>query len=112
SVGEMSLITGELRTATIRAARDCTMVQLLKSDFDDLIAIHPGVALSLSRLTISRLNYTMHHTKAPARTNNIALIPATDSPAIRQLIQELLYALNQESQVRHLHKDMLPAEFR
>ncbi|MER2999488.1 cyclic nucleotide-binding domain-containing protein [Pontibacter populi] len=48
TVGEMAMITGEPRTATIVALRDSCLVRLLKSDFDALIKRHPEVLLALS----------------------------------------------------------------
>ncbi|WP_347157829.1 patatin-like phospholipase family protein [Pontibacter chitinilyticus] len=111
-VGEMALMTGEPRTATIQAARDCTLVQLLKSDFDTLISLHPQVVLSLSRMVINRLNYTMHHAAAPAKLSNIALVPATNSPEINVFIHQLVAELRRQGPFRHLHAGLLPEEFK
>lgn len=108
TVGEMSMITGEPRTATIVALRESRLVSLLKSDFNALVKLHPEVLLSLSRLTINRLNYTMHHTRVPAQTTNIALVPASQSTAAHQLVQQLLLAMQQESNIQYLHKALLP----
>lgn len=108
SVGEMSLITGETRNATILAVRDSTLVKLVKPDFDQLVLQHPEVLLSLSRLTINRLNYTMHHARVPAKTTNIALVPLTDSEHTRKLVKQLVNALKQENIVHYLHRELLP----
>jgi len=41
SVGEMALLSGELRSANVEAIRDCELLQLSKTGFDRLVAEHP-----------------------------------------------------------------------
>lgn len=107
-VGEMALITGEARSATICAIRDCMLVRLSKEDFQDLLAQHPEIAVSISRLIINRLTYTMHHSKAPAKTFNIALVPASREIPMRVFVAQLLEALQTSGSVKHLNHESLP----
>ncbi|KAA3437046.1 patatin-like phospholipase family protein [Rufibacter hautae] len=108
SVGEMALITGEARTATIVAMRTCMLAKLLKSDFDELVAHHPEVAVTLSKLIIDRLTFTMHHTRVPAKHTNLVLLPATDSPVTKDFLAQLVGALHEHYPIKHIHKDLLP----
>ncbi|WP_210465723.1 cyclic nucleotide-binding and patatin-like phospholipase domain-containing protein [Rufibacter roseolus] len=112
SVGEMALITGEARTATIVAMRTCMLAKLLKSDFDELVAHHPEVAVNLSKLIIDRLTFAMHHTRVPAKYTNIVLVPATSSSVTREFMAQLVEALHAHYHIRHIHKDLLPHPLR
>ncbi len=54
-IGEMSLITGEPRLASVVAIRESVLVWLSKDAFDSLIAHHPGISAALTRQLIRRL---------------------------------------------------------
>ena len=47
-VGEMSLLTGQPRTATITALEDSELLRLTKSDFDDLAEKYPSLLVGLA----------------------------------------------------------------
>lgn len=53
--GEMALLTGEPRSATITALTDLNVWVISQSDFDDLVTAYPNLALALSRLLSERL---------------------------------------------------------
>jgi CRP-like cAMP-binding protein len=53
--GEIALLTGNLRTATVIALTDVDLWVLGKADFDELVAAYPALALALSRLLSERL---------------------------------------------------------
>ena len=55
SVGEMALISGKLRSATIRALRDSELVRFAKADFEAVVLQHPRAMLQLARLIVGRL---------------------------------------------------------
>ena len=52
--GEMALINGGVRTATIRAAEDSALIQIRKEKFDDLVAHDRKLAEALRQLGHSR----------------------------------------------------------
>ncbi len=54
--GEMSLITGEPRSATVLAEEDGELWQLDKKDFDDLLMKNPSITLSLTHMLSQRLS--------------------------------------------------------
>ena len=64
--GEMALITGEPRSATVIAEEDVTLWRLLKIDFDTLIMNNPQITLSLTHMLSHRLmktNKTLEQTE-------------------------------------------------
>lgn len=53
--GEMSLITGEPRSASVTTLSECTFLRLSKTDFDQLILNNPSITISLSHMLSQRL---------------------------------------------------------
>ena len=58
--GEISLLTGDVHSATVEAINDTLVLQLEKQDFDELINRIPSLVLHLSRLLSRRLRTTTH----------------------------------------------------
>ncbi len=56
--GEMALLTGSVRSATVRAVTDLDLWALRKEDFDGLLLQYPTVAISLSQALSERLHAT------------------------------------------------------
>ncbi len=56
--GEMALITGEPRSATVVAEEDVTLWRLWKKDFDSLIMNNPQITVSLTHMLSHRLMQT------------------------------------------------------
>src|SRR5689334_5057338 len=52
TVGEMALLTGGPRSATVRALRDTVLLRLSKASFDALIERHPKATMALARLIV------------------------------------------------------------
>ncbi len=56
--GEMSLLTGNARSASVVAQSEVNLWALTQADFDDLVTAYPNLALALSRLLSERLRNT------------------------------------------------------
>jgi CRP-like cAMP-binding protein len=56
--GEMALLTGKPRSATVTALSDLDLWSMPQADFDELVAAHPNLGLALSRLLSDRLRDT------------------------------------------------------
>ena len=55
TVGEMGLLSGHPRTATVRALRDSDLARLPRESFDRVIVRHPAAMLRLAQLVVERL---------------------------------------------------------
>lgn len=64
--GEVGLVLGEPRSATLRAATDAELLVLDRADLDALLAKHPTVGLELSRELSRRLVATTQRIAPPA----------------------------------------------
>ncbi len=73
--GEISLLTGEMHSATVEAVNDTLVLQLGKTDFDELINRIPSLVLYLSRLLSKRLR-TKQQGGGPAEATVIAVYGA------------------------------------
>ena len=56
--GEMALLTGEPRSASVRVTRDAVFLVLYKNDFDRFLKEHPHLALFFSRILAERIRAT------------------------------------------------------
>jgi CRP-like cAMP-binding protein len=56
--GEMALLTGNPRSATVTALSDLDLWSMAQADFNDLVIAYPNLALALSRLLSERLRST------------------------------------------------------
>jgi CRP-like cAMP-binding protein len=54
--GEMALLTGSPRSATVRAVTDVDLLALYQPDFDELVLKYPTLTVTLGRVLSQRLN--------------------------------------------------------
>lgn len=72
--GEMALLLGERRSATIRVTIDAELWQLHKSDLDALLRAHPSIGVIMSRELSRRLSRTIHQPAEEQVVNLIAVL--------------------------------------
>ncbi|SEE26113.1 NTE family protein [Rhizobiales bacterium GAS188] len=75
TVGEMALLDGGLRSATVKALRDTQLLRLHKRAYERLVDRHPRSMLSLVSLLVRRLRNTTHHIGGQAPVRAVALVP-------------------------------------
>ncbi len=79
--GEMSLLTGEPRSATVVAVEDAVLFELDRPRFGELFAGHPGLATQLSTILAER----RLQLEAVASAN----MPASDHPEANRILSRL-----------------------
>ncbi|MBV9279014.1 MAG: cyclic nucleotide-binding domain-containing protein, partial [Chloroflexi bacterium] len=86
-VGEMSLVTGEPRSATVMAAVPTSVLELGQEDFAGILARYPAVLMNLNRILSRRLARTNVRQADRRRGEAVALVlgPRTGSAAPRLL---------------------------
>ena len=97
-VGEMSLITGGARSATVVAIRDSVLVSLAQEDFIRLQAQYPEVTLALTRQIIARLRTARGRT-VKERPVTMALLPISAGVDAGAFARELARELGQRGRV-------------
>ena len=79
TVGEMALLSGSPRSATVVAMRDSELLRLTKQSFELLAERHPGIMRFITSLLVQRLERTSHRTVAKSSCSTIAIVPLTRS---------------------------------
>ncbi|HPF26520.1 MAG: patatin-like phospholipase family protein [Steroidobacteraceae bacterium] len=77
TVGEMGVVSGRSRSASVVALRDSELLRLSAAAFDQIFKQHPEAMLSIARLTVSRLEATISgHARAHATApRTFAVVP-------------------------------------
>lgn len=74
-IGEMGVISGAPRTATITALRDCLLVSLTGADFVSVLHSWPGAALPLASKLIERLSPKKRANTKKPKVVNLCVLP-------------------------------------
>jgi NTE family protein len=75
TVGEMALLSGAPRSATVVALRDSELVRLRRESFEKLADQHPGLMRFITRLLVLRLERTSHRNAAAPDCLSITVVP-------------------------------------
>lgn len=97
-VGELALITGDARNATVTAVRDSLLARLDRTAFNDLLASHAALSMALTRhLALTR--QMVRRLQSPAseglhpRPGTVTLVPISRGLPVRALADQLAAAL-------------------
>ncbi|MCX6544668.1 MAG: cyclic nucleotide-binding and patatin-like phospholipase domain-containing protein [Acidobacteria bacterium] len=91
-VGEMSVLTGDPRSLTVRAIRDTTLVKLSTQAFERVTDRNPKAMLAVTRRIIARLQDRNRGTYPPARIATIAVLSAGGGDRHRGVVEQLAAA--------------------
>lgn len=78
-VGEMSLLTGAQRTATVTAVRDCSLLRLSERDFNRIMMDQPLALLDVARTVADRLDRLIHGRTPGSVVRVAAVIPCGEA---------------------------------
>jgi len=98
-IGEMSLYTGEPRSATVVAIRDSVLAKLDKPQFEAMLARSPQASIALTRQIIGRLQTQHLHHPVPAPVT-VALLPVSEGVMLPDFAQRLARQLERFGRVR------------
>ncbi|OJV99799.1 MAG: hypothetical protein BGO39_12725 [Chloroflexi bacterium 54-19] len=102
-IGEMALITGESRTASLYALRDSVLVKVSTEAFGRLTAQYPQIAMSLAGQLVETLRLEGRRKNVPALPNTIALVPANPGCPMKEFVANLVEALAVYGPTLHLN---------
>lgn len=90
SVGEVGLLSGEKRSAGIRAIRDSLLIKIERKAFDHLAATHPALVMKLASNVANVLRRNGTGSQAASRQlNTITLLPLDNKPGSTKFCREL-----------------------
>lgn len=102
TIGEMAIWTAEQRSATVRAARDSSLMGYSQQAFDRLTESRPQILRRLGEQVIARLRRTIGTSGAAQTATNIVVLPASGDEPMAEFSRTLTAALAQFGTVRHL----------
>ncbi|MGH9139571.1 MAG: cyclic nucleotide-binding and patatin-like phospholipase domain-containing protein [Vicinamibacterales bacterium] len=92
-VGEMAVLTGDPRSATIRAKRDSSLVRFSREAFERTTLANPHAMLAMTRGIVRRLRERDLSSAPPARVATIAVVSVDGSDAHLEVAANLTAAL-------------------
>jgi predicted acylesterase/phospholipase RssA/CRP-like cAMP-binding protein len=111
AVGEMGLLTGEPRTATLLAARDSILVRIASETFDRMCERNPALIRHLSKVVVERLRRRSSRHRFSPQVSNIAVVSTCRDAFSHRFATSLCGALTPYGRTRRLEEHEFPAEF-
>jgi lysophospholipid hydrolase len=110
TVGEMALVTGEPRGATVHAVRDTQLARLTRTSFERLLERHPRTTFDMiaSRL-VSRLRVETSRSRTQRRHSlaTVAVVPASPGVPLQAVCAQLTSALSRLGSTVQLSSDLV-----
>ncbi len=107
SIGEIALLTGEARTATVVAIRDSDLVRISRQAFDEIVEKYPGVMQTIARIVVQRLRAKEGPGVAATTRKCIAVLAAGSGNLARLFTERLVIALGRIGPTLHLSAQRL-----
>jgi NTE family protein len=95
TIGELAMIAGRPRMATVIALRDCRLARLGRDAFGRIIARSPETGLAVMKLVIERFERSMETRRKPKGATTVAVLPVTDGIDARHFAATLAASVNQ-----------------
>jgi CRP-like cAMP-binding protein len=86
--GEMAMLTGQQRTATVVASTDVDVFMIDKAGFQDILAGNPDVAVDISALLAQR-RAALHEAEADLTTKIHAGVEAEDGDLSQRILDRI-----------------------
>jgi len=99
TVGEMALLSGHARTASVHALRDSEVVRFSLDAFHRLARVHPEAMLTIARVAVARLESSMAGRAATPPPRTLTLLPAHADIDLDACVARLADALSRFGRV-------------
>ncbi len=109
ALGELGLLTGSARSASVRAVRDCRLLEIDAERFGRLVEEDGGLALSIARELARQLQASGGLDLPDVRPSVFAVV-STDASGVHELVHELAGALGRFGAVARLDGEGLEAD--
>ncbi len=109
TVGEMALLTGEPRSATVFAVRDTELGRLSRAKFDHLLEEHPRTILRLTRMLASWLVSANRPVPKASVSTTVTVVPVGEHVPLGPFTDRLAAALGRVGSTLHLNPERLDA---
>jgi predicted acylesterase/phospholipase RssA/CRP-like cAMP-binding protein len=94
TVGEMSLLSDEIRTNSAYAVRDCDLVKLSRTAFENISEKYPEVMVAISRILVDRLRQVSTGMIQGKKSMTIVVLPITPTARTYEFCDNLADAFS------------------
>ena len=109
SVGEMALLTGARRSASVAAIRDTELVKLSKESFERMVERQPQIMLAITRLIINRYQRVIGPAER-AQPETLALVPCNPGIPVAEVAAGLARSLPNSSRLLTVDSGLVKRE--
>ena len=102
--GEMSLLTGERRAATLITTKESTLLKVKKRDFEKLLDIHPSILKYINTILVNRLRMA-NLSKNSTSFQNVCFLQLESKSKDNDFLKLLQKKLSQKSSVFIITKE-------
>jgi NTE family protein len=95
TVGEVGMITGASRSATVVAVRDSLVAQIPRARFEQILSRHPEIAMALMRTVVHRARNAEKPPNGRSECVTLCLVPVTDGLDLEPLARRLVAAIEE-----------------
>ena len=106
-VGELSLLTGDPRSADVVVIRDAVLARLGRDDYDAMLRQYPDAGLNIARFALRKLRQGT--TEFVPKVRNITLVPLDPRVPIAEFGRRLELALLRFGSTRYLDSSLAKA---
>jgi len=78
-IGEVGFITGEPRSATVKALRNSELLRIAKADLNTVVSRRPSLLFAICGTLVRRLQSAQSSQKTPARPRSFCVVPGDPS---------------------------------
>ncbi|MDA0994836.1 MAG: patatin-like phospholipase family protein [Proteobacteria bacterium] len=93
TLGEGALLSGGVRTATVKSIRDTELVRFSKEAFEKLVLQYPSAMLHIARVTVARMEQTLRRDSPPIVSRSFAILgngPGVDADGFARSLVKVL----------------------
>jgi NTE family protein len=101
-IGEVALVSGEPRTATLKALRDSELLRLTRDAFEELVDTHPKVMPFIARQLVKRLRRAETRGAPDDSPRTFMVAPLDPATPYRDVAHGLVEALGELGEKAHL----------
>jgi predicted acylesterase/phospholipase RssA/CRP-like cAMP-binding protein len=109
SIGEIALLTGEPRTATVAAVRDSVLVGVSREAFEEIVEKYPKVMHVIAGIVVQRLLAKERANAATTASTCIAVLATTPGASATGFTERLVKALGAIGATLHLTRERVDA---
>jgi NTE family protein/lysophospholipid hydrolase len=109
--GEMAIITGEKRAASVYAVRESDLVRLSKASFEEISRQYPRIMMEITRILVNRLKNVYAPQSQGYTSVTMAVVPVHDNRLAGECVTKLEKAFSKIGSTKVINSVVLSDQF-